>query len=130
MKNIAVIGTGAYGIALASIFDENKCFVTMWTKFENEKEEILTKRSNERVLPGFRISDTINITTDIKECVKDGVDIEKTKQEIKEKVDPAKWICVQASSVIVESKDNVIILIMLDNNDIATKMQETFKNLD
>ena len=62
--------------------------------------------------------------------VKDGVDIEKTKQEIKEKVDPAKWICVQASSVIVESKDNVIILIMLDNNDIATKMQETFKNLD
>lgn len=71
MKNIAVIGTGAYGIALASIFDENKCFVTMWTKFENEKEEILTKRSNERVLPGFRISDTINITTDIKECVKD-----------------------------------------------------------
>ena len=62
--------------------------------------------------------------------VKDGVDIEKTKQEIKEKVDPAKWICVQASSVIVESKGNVIILIMLDNNDIATKMQETFKNLD
>lgn len=62
--------------------------------------------------------------------VKDGVDVEKTKQEIKEKVNPAKWICVEASSVIVESKDNVIILIMLDNNDIATKMQETFKNLD
>lgn len=62
--------------------------------------------------------------------VKDGVDVEKTKQEIKEKVNPAKWVCVEASSVIVESKDNVIILIMLDNNDVATKMQETFKNLD
>ena len=61
--------------------------------------------------------------------VKDGVDVEKTKEEIKEKVNPAKWICVEASSVIVESKGNVIILIMLDNSNIATKMQESFKNL-
>ena len=61
--------------------------------------------------------------------VKDGVDVEKTKEEIKEKVNPAKWICVEASSVIVESKGNVIILIMLDDSNIATKMQESFKNL-
>lgn len=62
--------------------------------------------------------------------VKDGVDIEKTKQEIKENINQTKWIENQTSSVIVESKDNVIILIMLEDNDIANKMQETFKNLD
>ena len=44
------------------------------------------------------------------------LDVEKTKEEIKEKVNPAKWICVEASSVIVESKGNVIILIMLDDS--------------
>lgn len=62
--------------------------------------------------------------------VKDSADVEEIKQEIKEKANPAKWIYVEASSVIVESKGNIIILIMLDNSDIATKMQETFKKLN
>ncbi len=71
MKKVSVIGTGAYGLALASIFDENKCLVKMWTKFEDELLQLVNNRSNERVLPGFRISDNIAITTDMKDCVTD-----------------------------------------------------------
>lgn len=71
MYKIAVIGTGAYGISLATIFNENGCLVKMWTKFEEECSELTNKRSNEKVLPGFKISDSIHITTDIKECVID-----------------------------------------------------------
>lgn len=60
--------------------------------------------------------------------VNDGVDIEQIKQEIKEKANPRKWICVEAESVIVESKGDVIILIMT-NTDLAEKVQTNFNNL-
>ena len=35
--NVAIIGTGAYGMALASVFYNNKCNVKMWTNSEEEK---------------------------------------------------------------------------------------------
>lgn len=35
--NIAIIGTGAYGMALASVFYNNKCKIKMWTNSEEEK---------------------------------------------------------------------------------------------
>lgn len=56
-------------------------------------------------------------------------DIEKAKKEIKEKVDPRKWICVEVepSNVIVDSYGDVIVLIM--NNDYAKKLSESFKAL-
>ena len=33
---IGIFGTGAYGMALASILSENKHDITMWTKFQEE----------------------------------------------------------------------------------------------
>lgn len=46
--------------------------------------------------------------------VKEGTDIEKTMAEIKEKVDPRKWICVGVprEDVIVKNKGNIILLII------------------
>lgn len=46
--------------------------------------------------------------------VKEGTDIEELKSEIKEKVDPRKWICVgvEREEVLVESKGNYILLII------------------
>lgn len=58
----------------------------------------------------------------------DGANIEKAKQEIKEKANPRKWICVEAEKTIVENRGNVIILIMTDT-DLADKIQENFQNL-
>ena len=34
--NVAIIGTGAYGMALASVFYNNKCKIKMWTNSEEE----------------------------------------------------------------------------------------------
>ena len=61
----------------------------------------------------------------------DGADVEKTKKAIKDNVNPAKWICVDAEKVIVENRGNIIILIMMDegNANIADKVLENFKNL-
>ena len=58
---------------------------------------------------------------------KDGADIEGIKTKIKEKVDPRKWICVEAENVYVESKGDLVILIM--SGDIADDIKENFENL-
>lgn len=60
--------------------------------------------------------------------LKDGADVEKVKKEIKEKANPRKWVCVEAESVIVESRGNTIILIM-SFEDTADKIATNFRNL-
>ena len=59
---------------------------------------------------------------------KDGADVEKIKETIKEKVNPRKWICVEAEKVYVESKGDLIILIM-SNKDLAEKLKTNFESL-
>ena len=59
--------------------------------------------------------------------LKDGSDVEKVKTTIKEKVDPRKWICVAAENVVVKSKGNLVILIMV--NDGLEELEEGFNNL-
>lgn len=62
---ITVLGAGAYGIALALAFYRNHNRVTIWTKLEEEKEELLTYHENKKALPGIYIPDDITITTDL-----------------------------------------------------------------
>ncbi len=66
---IGIIGTGAYGLALATILEENKNQVTLWTKFEKEKELLETTRMYEKVLPGVTFSKNLKFTIDIKDCI-------------------------------------------------------------
>ena len=63
--------------------------------------------------------------------VKDNADIETIKSEIKEKVDPRKWICVgvEREDLIVKNKGNLIILIMVEDENTRTKLEEGFNNL-
>ena len=68
---IGLFGTGAYGMAISSILIENKCEVTMWTKFKEEQENLQQTRKNEKLLPNFKLDESIKITTDIEECTKD-----------------------------------------------------------
>ncbi len=67
--NIAILGTGAYGLALALMFYKNHNTVKMWTKFEDEKNRILKEHENSTVLPGVKIPEDIVISNDMKEVV-------------------------------------------------------------
>lgn len=67
---IGLFGCGAYGMALSSIMYTNGCDITMWTRFQQEKEQIEKNRSAEK-LPGYVVPDDIKITTDIEETIKD-----------------------------------------------------------
>ena len=68
---IGLFGTGAYGMAISSILIDNNCDVTMWTKMEDEKKELEETRMNEKRIPGFKIADSIKLTTSVEECIKD-----------------------------------------------------------
>ena len=60
---------------------------------------------------------------------KDGQDVEKLKKDIKDNINPRKWICVgvEEDKVIVDSIGDLVILIM--ENKYPEKLHENFKNL-
>lgn len=67
---VGLFGCGAYGMALSSIMIDNNCDITMWTKFEEEKKELEETRKNKSLIPNFKISSKIKLTTNIEECIK------------------------------------------------------------
>jgi len=62
---------------------------------------------------------------------KENANIEEVKTKIKENVDPRKWICVgvEKEDVIVENRGNLIILIMVEDENTRSKIEEGFNNL-
>lgn len=58
-----------------------------------------------------------------------GQDVEKLKKDIKDNINPRKWLCVgvDADKVIVDSIGDLVILIM--DNNYPEKLHENFKNL-
>ncbi len=64
---VAILGTGAYGMALASIFYNNKLKVSMWTNSEEEKELLLSSGKSNKI--DYVIPKDIIISTDMKEVI-------------------------------------------------------------
>lgn len=62
---VCILGAGSYGLALALAFYKNNNDVTVWTKVESEKEEIINYRENRKALPGVSIPEEIKITTNL-----------------------------------------------------------------
>ncbi len=65
MADIAVLGAGGWGMALAISANAGGNNVTIWSPFEEEAAELCKKRTNERLLPGIVLPGEIGITTDI-----------------------------------------------------------------
>lgn len=62
---IFVLGSGGWGSALAILLHNNGHHVTMWTFFQEECERLKKERANEKLLPGVRIPDGIEITNEM-----------------------------------------------------------------
>mgnify|MGYP006962267523 FL=1 len=58
----------------------------------------------------------------------DNVDVQKAVDTLKKSVDPNRWICVVPDSVIIDSNQNVIIVIMDEKNN-ADTIHNNFKNI-
>ena len=63
--------------------------------------------------------------------MEENADIEEAKTAIEENIDPRKWTCVwvEKDDVIVKSKGDLIILIMVENETLREKIEEGFDNL-
>ena len=67
---VAILGSGAYGLALASRLLMNKNDVEMWTYSKEEKKQLKETRISNK-LPGYKIPKEIKITTSMKKAVYD-----------------------------------------------------------
>ena len=64
--DLLVMGSGGFGVALA-VMAHNQCglSVRMWTPFAEEATMLRNKREHEKLLPGIRIPDAIEVTNDL-----------------------------------------------------------------
>ena len=58
-------------------------------------------------------------------------DIEEVKQEIKDNVNPRKWLCVgvEPEDVYIKNKGNLILVVIVEDETIRNKVSEAFDNL-
>ena len=104
---VTILGTGAYGLALSKVLISNNNEVVMWTTFEEEKKELLeTKKSSK--LKGFKLDDSINITTNLEESIKESrliviaiptAFVTNVCKELKKYIKKNQYICIASKGI-------------------------------
>lgn len=122
MKNkVGILGCGAYGVALAKMFYENRCDITIWTKFQDEVSLLLATRSNDKVLPNVYLDKDIKITTSLEEvCAKSDIlvvcipsqFVKETLIEVEKYINDKAIICMASKGI--DSLGKFMYSLMLD----------------
>ena len=72
LQKICVIGAGKYGTAVANVCAQHPGIkVTLWSKSEEQVDQINNNRVNQQVFPEFRLPENISAQKDLAEAVKD-----------------------------------------------------------
>lgn len=71
MAKISVLGAGSWGTALAVLLYNNGHEVTLWSALADEVKMLSEKREHETKLPGVRLPDNMEITTDLEKSLLD-----------------------------------------------------------
>ena len=66
---IAVIGSGGWGCAVATLLAAKDYSVYLWSWKEEESARLRNDRENKEFLPGIRLNDNIVCSSDMQECV-------------------------------------------------------------
>lgn len=104
---VGVLGTGAYGVSLALILNENGHDVHMWTKFEEEANYLSQTRTSPN-LKNIIIDDEIKISTNFKKTIK-GADliviavpaafVDDVAKTLKHYLKPKQHICIASKGI-------------------------------
>ncbi|MDR2542995.1 MAG: NAD(P)-dependent glycerol-3-phosphate dehydrogenase [Treponema sp.] len=65
---IAILGAGAWGTAIAKVIAEKKKNVIIWSYETDVRDDINQKKENIRYLPGVKLPETLKATSDIEEA--------------------------------------------------------------
>ncbi len=68
---VGIIGAGSWGIALSVLLNKNGSEVTVWSILEDEINMLKEKHEHVSKLPGVKLPDTINFTTDLEKTIKE-----------------------------------------------------------
>ncbi|MGN0383327.1 MAG: NAD(P)H-dependent glycerol-3-phosphate dehydrogenase [Eubacterium sp.] len=71
MADICVLGGGGWAIAISVLLNNNGHNVTIWSAVEREVQSLNNDRENKVSLPGITIPETIHITSDLENAVKE-----------------------------------------------------------
>ncbi|NLM75960.1 MAG: NAD(P)H-dependent glycerol-3-phosphate dehydrogenase [Clostridiaceae bacterium] len=71
MSKVSIIGAGSWGVSLAVLLSSNGHEVCIWSLFQEEIDLLIKHREHKDKLPGIKIPDTVQFTSDIEECLKD-----------------------------------------------------------
>lgn len=69
MKQIAILGAGGMGTALALLFDKAGASARLWCRSAERARELAHSRCNERHLPGIPISPRVRVTASVDEAL-------------------------------------------------------------
>lgn len=69
MSRVAVLGSGSWGTAFASVLADAGNDVTMWARSPEVVADITSTRTNSAYLPNLRLSDRVSVTGDAAEAM-------------------------------------------------------------
>jgi glycerol-3-phosphate dehydrogenase (NAD(P)+) len=69
VSRIAIIGSGAWGTALAISLATRKHSIALWSHTAEVAESIAQSRENRRYLPGYTVPDAVTPTTDLRQVL-------------------------------------------------------------
>ena len=69
MADVAIIGAGSWGIALAKVLHTNGNKVTVWSIAEDEITMLKEKHEHVQKLPGVKLPEDMEFTTDLESAV-------------------------------------------------------------
>lgn len=69
MARVGIIGAGSWGTALAVVLTDNGHDVTLWSVLEDEIAMLKEHHEQKDKLPGVKLSETIEFTTDLEKAV-------------------------------------------------------------
>ena len=102
MKKIAVIGSGGWGTAIASLLAHNGHKVTLWSYFKEESQALSSDRENKKFLPGVILPESVSYTASLEEAAKDA--------EIIVMVTPSQAIASTAKALSPYVKEGTVIV--------------------
>jgi len=70
-RNVAIVGAGSMGTAMAILLSKNGNNVTLWSPMKDEISMLKTNKEHITRLPGVKIPESVTFTTDIEMAVKD-----------------------------------------------------------
>ncbi len=69
IKDVAVLGAGSWGTALAILLSDKGVNTTLWARSSSHAKEIEKERENLKYLKGFKFPSSLKVTSNLKEAI-------------------------------------------------------------